>query len=237
MAENYRLLSDASEERRSDEEILLPGGPSEKTSFRQKLHFLEPLAWRATSQIGTWALALSLLVLVFVTTAGAYHFGTRFSYRPLPVPTNLGSCGATSEEGQRKGCVFDFIIGTWVRPECLDHTMYKQYISEWESLNISMFSDPDGLHKADKEYTLGGHYELIYSHGTFHYLHCIYTLEKRMKLLNHELWAVPSNVMEEEHINHCLNITGKPSVPDITDPALRPVFLKVPIVDCLVYRH
>lgn len=235
MAENHRLLSDISGERPSKESCD-HNGPSEKDSIRHKLPFLTPRVQRVTDKIGIWAFVLTLLVLLSVLTAGAYHLGTKSSYRPLPEPTNLGSCGATPEEGRNKGCVYDFILGAWIHPECMDHAMYQQYILEWKTLNMTVFSDPEGLKADGLEYAMEGDYEFIWAIGTFHYLHCAYVMEKNWKLLTHQIHAVPSNAVEEEHMYHCLNITGKPSVPDLTDYSVRQIFERAPILDCLVYH-
>ncbi|KAI9146789.1 Trans-enoyl reductase ACTTS2 [Paramyrothecium foliicola] len=151
-------------------------------------------------------------------------------------PKNLGSCGATAAEARNKGCVFDFILGAWIHKECLDEEMYETYLDKLRTLNITFFSGPDEKDRVGEEYALAGDYDLIWAIGNFHYLHCSYVTAKTLKAFLRERKAVPSNSMEDEHMEHCLNITGRPSVQDITNPTIRQIFERPPILDCLVYH-
>ncbi|KAF0318030.1 hypothetical protein GQ607_014727 [Colletotrichum asianum] len=153
----------------------------------------------------------------------------------MPEPKNLGSCGATPAEARNKGCVFDFIIGGWYRPECMDQEMYDRYIADWKTLNITLFSGPNETVPVGLDYGLEGDWEFIWGVGTFHYLHCSYVMEKNWKVLTHQLKRVPSNCVEDEHMWHCLGLNGKPDPEDITSPVRRKIFERAPIVDCLIF--
>lgn len=240
MSESHQLLESFEEERSSDD-----GGCDKDAEFgrdraRQQPPFLHSRMTKKAKSITTWvrtllpaALALGLL-LGFM--GGAYKLGTKHSYRPLPEPVNLGGCGATHLEARQKGCVFDFILGAWMRPQCLDEGIYDEYIHKWKTLNITLYKDGETEEETDLEYAMKGDYEFIWGVGNFHHLHCSYALEKNWKLLSHEIHAVPDNVLTDEHMTHCLGINGMPSVKDILNKTRQQIFERPPIVDCLVFH-
>ncbi|KAH8767215.1 hypothetical protein F5883DRAFT_670438 [Diaporthe sp. PMI_573] len=232
MAEEARLL--LSEERPSNDGSHLQE-LREKGASDWSPPSVAPHTRRRGRAVPLCALVLALLVLLPCLVGGAYYLGAKNSYKPLPEPKNLGSCGASPAEARKKGCVFDFIIGAWVRPECMDQEIYDRYIAEWKTLNVTLFSGPNETVPVGIDYALEGDWDLIWGVGNYHYLHCSYVMEKNWKALLHELKAVPSNCVEDEHMWHCLKMNGNPNPEDITSTKRNQIFERAPIVDCLIF--
>ncbi|KAG8157327.1 hypothetical protein KVR01_012711 [Diaporthe batatas] len=233
MAEEARLL--LSEERPSDDGSHFQQFP-EKGAPAWSPHPITTQRRKTGRSVPLCALALAMLILLPCLAGGAFYLGARNSYKPLPEPKNLGSCGASPAQARAKGCVFDFILGGWIHPACLDQEMYDRYLEEWKTLNITLYSGPNETEPVGMDYGLEGDWDLIWGVGNFHYLHCSYVMEKNWKVLMHEIKAVPENCVEDEHMWHCLNLNGKPSAEDITSTKRNQIFERAPILDCLVFH-
>ncbi|TLS21206.1 uncharacterized protein PpBr36_10616 [Pyricularia pennisetigena] len=230
MAENEKLLSNhrQSDEDNSTDELSENAsfGPFKSPSPRKK----------KLGNISLCAIGLVLLIVISGSVGAAYRYGAAHSMRPLPEPKNLGSCGASAKEARKKGCAFDFMLGGWLHPQCIDQEQYDRYMKEWLTLNMTMYAGPDAEEPAGLDYILGGDWDLIWGVGSYHYLHCSYVLEKNWKALTREIKRVPSNCLEEEHVTHCLALNSKPNVADMLNTTRRQVFERMPIMDCLVFE-
>ena len=111
-----------------------------------------------------------------------------------------GHCGNSSEEALKNGCVFDFIPGAWVHPDCYDEELEREFMEhgDWH-----WYADPEGNEELSEEVMrrTGGP-NPTYVSLEYHDSHCAFTWRKlhRAILLGK---PIDSQVGEYPHTTHC----------------------------------
>ncbi|KAK4496832.1 hypothetical protein PRZ48_012816 [Zasmidium cellare] len=155
-------------------------------------------SWKKTLVTGLLIASLSILSL-------AVDWTTSFVV--------MGDCGDDYNTAQRKGCVFDVMLGHWVPPACFDHTIHDSYVDEhlWSWYWDSSFKDP-----VSKEEVLTGDYAGVWTSLEFHFFHCAYLWQLQLKSFStgaplvEYLWTY-------EHAEHCAHILVDQEFPGRND--------------------
>ena len=108
------------------------------------------------------------------------------------------SCGKTSEEARRNGCIFDTISFSWLVPECYDHELVEEFDKK---IHTPFFKDTAGTMQAtmDEVRTGDNSYYVPWEH---HLWHCGFLWRKMHKSIMAGT-PVDSYIGNYTHTEHC----------------------------------
>lgn len=122
---------------------------------------------------------------------------------------NMGECGRTPQEARDSGCVFDLMMSGWVHPPCYDQELSDEFL---RVNNFTFYREREGINTLTEAEARLGNYEVIYSHGTFHYQHCAYIWAKQIRANKKSPLVLDSVSRSKEHVEHCYNRVGSPNI-------------------------
>ncbi|KAH3942384.1 hypothetical protein HBI56_193890 [Parastagonospora nodorum] len=147
--------------------------------------------------------------------------------------SSLGYCGLTSKDNQGNGCVYDFIIGSWIDSTCHDSKLYAKYVERLRQLNLIYHIDFDGTTEISLDVALRGDHPVIYTTGGHHHLHCSYYWEKQWIAWKYGGTAWDSDTLSDEHTNHCITINGQPRVDELRNGTVIKVSAPEKRIECM----
>ncbi|KAE9364267.1 hypothetical protein N431DRAFT_298805, partial [Stipitochalara longipes BDJ] len=111
-----------------------------------------------------------------------------------------GSCGNSTEEAQRNGCILDFMSEAWVHPDCYDEELEAEFLglSDWH-----WYADQEGEQELTKEFIrrTGGP-DPMWVSNQYHEQHCKYTWMKLHRaVIRHK--PIDNHIGRYEHTLHC----------------------------------
>lgn len=122
---------------------------------------------------------------------------------------NMGQCGRTVQEARDSGCVFDLMMSGWVHPPCYDKELSDEFL---RVNNFTFYKEREGINTLTEAEARLGNYDVIYSHGTFHYQHCAYIWAKQVRANKKTPLVLDSVSRSKEHVEHCWNRVGSPNI-------------------------
>ncbi|KAF7896580.1 hypothetical protein EAF00_006594 [Botryotinia globosa] len=122
---------------------------------------------------------------------------------------NMGECGRTPQQARDSGCVFDLMMSGWVHPPCYDQELSDEFL--WVN-NFTFYREREGINIMTEAEARLGNYEVIYSHGTFHYQHCAYIWAKQIRANKKSPLVLDSVSRSKEHVEHCYHRVGSPNI-------------------------
>ncbi|KAF5868416.1 uncharacterized protein Bfra_012326 [Botrytis fragariae] len=125
---------------------------------------------------------------------------------------NMGECGRTPQEARDSGCVFDLMMSGWVHPPCYDQELSDEFLLV---NNFTFYREREGINIITEAEARLGNYEVIYSHGTFHYQHCAYIWAKQIRANRKSPLVLDSVSRSKEHVEHCYSRVGSPNITQI----------------------
>lgn len=149
-------------------------------------------------------------------------------------PVSLGLCSPDWHESKRRGCVYDFILSTWMHPQCFDKEMHETYLDLLRRKNTTFWYEKQRINEVPWEVAVSGEHPQIFSDGKVHHLHCSYVLDRAIHLSKRKPLVLDSLSRKEEHIQHCLVYNGIPFSWEIDSPNVTRVYNEPYEVDCLV---
>ncbi|KIW86204.1 hypothetical protein Z517_01599 [Fonsecaea pedrosoi CBS 271.37] len=148
----------------------------------------------------------SILLWTFFIALAALSF---LVYWLLPLKMNqtptfhpvFGDCGKTPDQARTKGCVYDPLAVTWVRPECY----YPELIEEFINMEPVAFYHDKSLTKESLvplEEIIQAQHEQVWAPHKFHSVHCAHVVKKvHHALMNH--FPIDSFSLNYAHTEHC----------------------------------
>ncbi|KAF2216461.1 hypothetical protein CERZMDRAFT_33906 [Cercospora zeae-maydis SCOH1-5] len=114
-------------------------------------------------------------------------------------------CGATVEEAQSQGCVYDVMANAWTPKECYFPSLAEDFLA---LPNSTWFYDESHEQQISMDILREGNIVTLYPHPTHHDRHCLYTWRKLSlaaemgSLVDTEAGSVP-------HTKHCTDYMAK----------------------------
>jgi hypothetical protein len=133
----------------------------------------------------------------------------KFFPRALGIPPSgreFGDCGNSVEEARVKGCVFDNLSYSWMRPACT-HTELRDQFWNRSKASIVYYNQPD-LSSASVipiEEILRGDWPSAWATKTQHPVHCAFVVAKIHEAFTHHL-PLDSGASNFEHTVHCSKV-------------------------------
>ncbi|RDW68653.1 hypothetical protein BP5796_09310 [Coleophoma crateriformis] len=198
----FEDISETDSEDCSSDGTLLPS-PCRDEKFNDDLHLRSIRTWQYR------AIGLGLATVFIVFGIGSI-ISTIMSSSVSPGPIiNMGRCGLTVQEARDNGCVFDLMMSGWVHPPCYDKDLSDQFL---RVNNFTFYREKEGINILTEAEARLGNYEVIYSHGTFHYQHCAYIWAKQVRANQKSPLVLDSMSRSKEHVEHCWNRVGSPNI-------------------------
>jgi hypothetical protein len=142
------------------------------------------------------AILISILALFVVIFAGL--LGKRISEVDDHGETWV-SCGNSSAEAIENGCHFDPMLISWVPEACY----FKEPGDEYDVGDFDWYLDENKSHPVSVEDINSGHYTHVFTDGSHHDQHCIYTWRKMSIALMKRLPLLDSKTADFHHSTHC----------------------------------
>lgn len=169
---------------------------------------------------------------MFIVGRITHGISMPFTYPSEPV--SLGLCSPDWHESKRRGCVYDFILSTWMHPRCFDKEMHETYLDLLRRKNTTFWYEKQRVNEVPWEVAVSGEHPQIFSDGKVHHLHCSYVLDRAIHLSRRRPLILDSLSRKEDHIQHCLVYNGIPFSWEIDSPNVTRVYNEPYEVDCLV---
>jgi len=117
-------------------------------------------------------------------------------FRPV-----FGDCGESPEQSKARGCIYDPLAVTWVRPECY----YPEIIEEFIDMGpVDFFSEKSMSNESRVpiEEVIEGLHVQVWAPHKFHSVHCAHVVKKVHHTLANHL-PIDSFSLNYEHTKHC----------------------------------
>jgi hypothetical protein len=185
--------------------------------------------YQRTLKTQRWMLysAIAFVAVTIFYGLGFYtHIAMLGTSKTQPVnqtqATNWSFCGNSSVEARSNGCILDFISGAWVRPDCYDEELEKEFLefSDWH-----WFADREAQHELSKELLreTGGP-SPIWVSNEYHRQHCKFTWRKLHRAIIRQT-PIDSQVGRFTHTLHCSESLVRQGVdPAPIDSTFYPIF-------------
>lgn len=137
---------------------------------------------------------LSIAILAIITNGG---IGPSFTTGPSKSSI---SCGEPGKEARQSGCLYDFISGAWVHPECHDTELEEEFLAlqDWE-----WFEDDAKVRQVPvEEMRRTGGPNPVYVSIKYHDTHCAYTWKKLHRAILGKR-KIDSQIGSIHHTMHC----------------------------------
>jgi hypothetical protein len=115
-------------------------------------------------------------------------------------PIEYPGCGNTSAEALTNGCVFNFVSGAWVHPDCHDAELDEEFL---QVQNWHWYADAENKHELTRDFIrqTGGP-NPIYVSIEYHQQHCAYTWKKLHRAVIQRK-PIDSAIGVYRHTDHC----------------------------------
>ncbi|KAF6815782.1 hypothetical protein CPLU01_14032 [Colletotrichum plurivorum] len=150
-------------------------------------------------------------------------------------PVSLGKCSPDWREAKAQGCVYDFVLSTWMHPRCFNETMHERYkdIMRWK--NLTFWREPSMEHEVSFEVAASGEHEgFLWTQGSEHHLHCSYVWERIRDASRRNPLVLDSLCRDEKHVDHCIFYNGVPFGWEVDAPNVTRIYNEPYLVDCVV---
>ncbi|CAK3840860.1 Hypothetical predicted protein [Lecanosticta acicola] len=157
-----------------------------------------------------------LLVTVWALFAlwGAIDLGRRVVHVlvmrvPLlaQVENPCAGCGETFEESISRGCKYDWVVGQWQQPHCVDEDLDNEF-REVAIFNASwpLYFDSEGKEPVPLDVLLNIPFPTVWQTRGYHFWHCIFTWRKEWRAFTMQKSTLDPYVSGEKHVMHCADV-------------------------------
>ncbi|KZL70124.1 hypothetical protein CT0861_10867 [Colletotrichum tofieldiae] len=152
-----------------------------------------------------------------------------------PLAVSLGKCPPEWREAKAKGCVYDFILSTWMHPRCFNKTMHEHYKGTMKWKNLTFWREPAMVNEMPFEEAASGEHEgYVWTQGSEHHLHCSYVWDRIRHASKRRPFVLDSLCRDDEHVDHCIFYNGVPFGWEVDAPNVTRIYNEPHSVDCLV---
>ncbi|OLN94035.1 hypothetical protein CCHL11_03392 [Colletotrichum chlorophyti] len=124
-------------------------------------------------------------------------------------PVSLGKCPPNWREAKAQGCVYDFVLSSWIHPRCFNGTMYEHYKGLMQWMKFTFWREPAMENKMPFEEAASGEQDgFVWTEGAEHHLHCSYVWDRIRYASKSRPFVLDSLCRDEEHVSHCIFYTG-----------------------------
>ncbi|TAQ88646.1 hypothetical protein B7494_g3025 [Chlorociboria aeruginascens] len=179
------------------------------TPMRQKTEYStipadEFLSERGEPEFKGWQWArryfITILISIFALTAIILfrdfetHLSPNKSHDFEWIP-----CGNTSAEARFNNCHFDPMLISWVPEACY----IAEPADEYDVSEFKWFADAKRTQPLDQNLVQNGDYDHVFTDGSHHDQHCIYTWRKLSIALERRLPMLDTKTADFHHSTHC----------------------------------
>ncbi|KAH8691050.1 hypothetical protein GQ44DRAFT_720124 [Phaeosphaeriaceae sp. PMI808] len=206
-------VSSESEQRKSLD--VMSNLDADETRFRwatSEMNSAKRSSWRRVMggmcSCSFFALTISTIAIIISTTV--LFRGSISRVRML----NLGDCGSTWQEAERKGCVFDVMAGAWVRAECKEKALSDEYFADG---NWTFYRDPEGSQLLPHEELLSGRVPIYYTEGSYDFKSCAYIWHKHVRQMGKPMMLLDSGSRSWDNSFRCMQLLATADTSYIND--------------------
>ncbi|KAK1505420.1 hypothetical protein CABS01_00888 [Colletotrichum abscissum] len=215
------------------------GSSSERTSFHDETDSVDYSAAvpqkRKARRSGMWAIAGKLAFIPLAV--GIFYLG-RITHDMTPArpaePVSLGKCSPDWKESKARGCVYDFMLSTWMHPKCFNEEMHEKYLGYMKWRNTTYWYERERINEVPFDVAASGEHGEIFTDGTIHHMHCSYVWDRITYASHFKPRVLDSLCRDPKHVEHCILYNGIPQSWEIDLPNITRVYNEPHEVDCLV---
>ncbi|OLN96882.1 hypothetical protein CCHL11_02353 [Colletotrichum chlorophyti] len=183
-------------------------------------------AWSILAKVALIPAAIAIFYLGRITHETA---PTR-----LPDPVSLGRCPPDWREAKARGCVYDFILSTWIHPRCFNEEMHERYLGYIQWRNTTFWYEQERINEVPFDVAAKGEHDEIYTDGTIHHMHCSYVWDRITYASHFKPKVLDSLCRDPTHVEHCILYNAFPQSWELDMPSITRVFNEPFEIDCLV---
>ncbi|KXH26293.1 hypothetical protein CSIM01_03671 [Colletotrichum simmondsii] len=215
------------------------GSSSQRASYHDETDSVDYSAAapqkRKARRNGMWAIAGKLAFIPLAV--GIFYLG-RITHdmtpaRP-PEPVSLGKCSPDWKESKARGCVYDFMLSTWMHPRCFNEEMHEKYLGYMKWRNTTYWYERERINEVPFDVAASGEHGEIFTDGTIHHMHCSYVWDRITYASHFKPRVLDSLCRDPKHVEHCILYNGIPQSWEIDLPNITRVYNEPHEVDCLV---
>ncbi|EUC26854.1 hypothetical protein COCCADRAFT_113201 [Bipolaris zeicola 26-R-13] len=124
-----------------------------------------------------------------------------------------GHCGWSVEEAKANDCVYDIMMSSWMPRPCYDEELSESFL---RANNFTYWTLNQGGEEVPEAEVKKGEFDILFTHGTYHYQHCIYLWKLQMKAQKSAVRVLDSISRSQAHIAHCQKLL----TPDLSSHTL-----------------
>ncbi|KAF6840964.1 hypothetical protein CMUS01_03737 [Colletotrichum musicola] len=151
-----------------------------------------------------------------------------------PEPVSLGKCPPDWREAKARGCVYDFVLSTWMHPKCFNEEMHERYLGYMRWRNTTFWYERERINQVPFDVAAAGEHGEIFTDGTVHHMHCSYVWDRITYASHFKPRVLDSLCRDPKHVDHCILYNGVPQSWEIDMPNITRVYNEPHEVDCLV---
>jgi hypothetical protein len=147
---------------------------------------------------------------------------TAAAIQPVPARRSLGACGKNAAEARARGCHFDIMVASWVRPECWDRQLHHDYVHRGvHEQNWTFWREPEALSHVELEEVQKGEWTELHVTASYHYAHCAYFWDRQWAQfrLGGTSVVLDERTRKDGHTQHCMNGISKINATKIAEVA------------------
>ncbi|TKW52144.1 hypothetical protein CTA1_8577 [Colletotrichum tanaceti] len=193
------------------------------------------------STVAKMALLLPAAVVIFYLGRASHDVTTPTPTTPTPTtagyppePVSLGKCSPDWEVSKARGCVYDFVLSTWMHPRCFNEDMHERYLGYMRWRNTTFWRERERIHEVPFDEAARGEHGEIFTDGTVHHMHCSYVWDRITYASHFSPRVLDSLCRDPKHVEHCILYNGIPQSWEIDLPNITRVYNEPHEVDCLV---
>ncbi|OHW99221.1 hypothetical protein CSPAE12_02105 [Colletotrichum incanum] len=151
-----------------------------------------------------------------------------------PEPVSLGKCSPDWKESKARGCVYDFVLSTWMHPRCFNEDMHERYLGYMKWRNTTFWYERERINEVPFDVAAKGEHAEIFTDGTVHHMHCSYVWDRITYASHFKPRVLDSLCRDPKHVEHCILYNGIPQSWEIDLPNITRVYNEPHEVDCLI---
>ncbi|KAF4918579.1 hypothetical protein CGCVW01_v008739 [Colletotrichum viniferum] len=151
-----------------------------------------------------------------------------------PEPISLGKCSPDWKESKARGCVYDFVLSTWMHPKCFNEEMHERYLAYMKWRDTTFWYERERINEVPSDVAAKGEHGEIFTDGTVHHMHCSYVWDRITYASHFKPRVLDSLCRDPKHVEHCILYNGIPQSWEIDLPNITRVYNEPHEVDCLI---